>query len=101
MRPAALIAVLALSACVETLPTLPPVDSGKPAPQPVPPAADTCGAQGLQILVGQNVALFESQARSGPSRVIRPGQAVTQDYSEARVNVTVDTQDRITRIYCG
>lgn len=101
MRLAALIAVLSLAACVETAPTLPPIDAGNPAPNPVPPAADTCGAAGLQVLKGQSVALFESQARSGPSRVLRPGQPMTMDYNEARVNVEVDNQGRITRAFCG
>ena len=34
-------------------------------------------------------------------RVIRPNQAVTMDYSEDRVNVTVDDQGKITRVHIG
>lgn len=34
-------------------------------------------------------------------RVIKPGQAVTMDYREDRVNVAVDDQGLITRISIG
>lgn len=34
-------------------------------------------------------------------RVIRPGQAVTMDYSEDRVNVEVDDANRIVRVHIG
>ncbi len=34
-------------------------------------------------------------------RVIRPGQAVTMDYSTDRVNIEVDEANRIRRVYIG
>lgn len=34
-------------------------------------------------------------------RVVRPGQVVTMDYSEERLNIEVDAQNRITRIHVG
>ncbi len=34
-------------------------------------------------------------------RVIHPGQVVTMDYSEERLNIEVDAQNRITRIHVG
>ncbi|GGH62085.1 hypothetical protein GCM10011341_35920 [Frigidibacter albus] len=34
-------------------------------------------------------------------RVINPGQMVTMDYLEARLNIAIDEQDRISRVYCG
>jgi len=36
-----------------------------------------------------------------PMRVIRPGMAVTLDYSEERLNITVDKKNRISDVYCG
>jgi hypothetical protein len=34
-------------------------------------------------------------------RVIRPGQAVTMDYSAQRLNVELDKADRVARLSCG
>jgi len=34
-------------------------------------------------------------------RVIRPDEAVTQDFRTDRLNVELDAEDNITRIYCG
>jgi hypothetical protein len=34
-------------------------------------------------------------------RVIRPGQAVTMDYSPARLNIEVNGAERISRVSCG
>lgn len=34
-------------------------------------------------------------------RVITPGQMVTMDYSEDRINIEVDTASKITRVYVG
>ncbi len=101
MRPILIAALMSLAACDQPIPSLPPLDAGSAAPPPVAAAPDSCGAAGLQVLVGQNVALFEAQARTGPARILRLGQAVTMDYSDQRVNVAVDAADRITRITCG
>ena len=44
-----------------------------------------------------------AKARAGASlvRVIRPGQAVTMDYSAGRLNVVVDARNRVERFTCG
>ena len=34
-------------------------------------------------------------------RVVRPDQAVTQDFRPDRLNVELDAEDKVTRIYCG
>lgn len=34
-------------------------------------------------------------------RVIRPDQAVTQDFRPDRLNVELDAEDKVTRIFCG
>ena len=100
MRPILIAALTALAACAQPIPSLPPLDSAAPPPA-LPAAPDACGAAGLQVLVGQDVALFEAQARPGPKRILRPGQPMTMDQSDQRVNVVVDAQNRITRITCG
>lgn len=90
MRPILTLIVLAalLQGCTLT-PTL-----------PMPPTG-SCGADGLQTLVGSPVALLPASGPWGALRVIRPGQAVTMDYSENRLNVTVDEADIILTIACG
>lgn len=65
------------------------------------PPENACGAAELQGLVGQDVAVFETMALQGSWRIIRPGQAVTMDFSAERLNVEVDGNERISRITCG
>lgn len=90
-------ALLLLAACV--------TEGGSgPAPGPAPdpaPVADACGASGLQGLVGQQASTLDTMRFAQRMRVIRPGQMVTMDYSEARLNIAVDEAERITRVYCG
>jgi hypothetical protein len=100
MRAAALICLLAVSACSEPVQSLPPLDSGPAGAQP-PAAPDSCGAAGYAVLIGQNLSAFQAQARQGPTRILRPGQAVTMDFNEQRLNVAVDANDVITGVRCG
>jgi hypothetical protein len=65
------------------------------------PSDDACGAPALQYLVGKPVSAFEGMQHGGPVRVIRSGQPVTMDYSPTRLNVVLDSKDRISRINCG
>jgi len=71
------------------------------APPPPSPDADACGAGGLQQLVGQKRAAFDESAIDGPLRVVPPGSAMTMDYRADRLNVELDEDGRITRIWCG
>lgn len=96
MRPLLILAALTgLAAC--TAPVTPP------APGPAVPAAaeDTCGASGRDALIGQPATALERVYILGPVRIIRPGDAVTMDYMESRINFELDQVDRITRVFCG
>lgn len=85
--------ILLLSACGQ----LP-----QPALPPVPPMAeDTCNATQHADLVGQDATALERVLLMGPVRVIRPGMAVTMDYSAERINFTIDDANRISGITCG
>ena len=44
------------------------------------------------MVTGGNVATI---------RVIRPGDMVTKDYRTDRLNVELDENDVVTRVYCG
>lgn len=83
---------LLLAACVAPAP--------KPTPDPMPPIT-ACGAGELQGLIGRSAAVLQTMRFAGPVRVIRPGMAVTMDYSPNRLNIEVDAREIITRVSCG
>lgn len=76
------------------------------APAFPPPADDQCGAGPLLRYAGAELtpAIRDeiTAGRSGSAvRFIAPGDAVTQDFRADRLNVTLDEQNRIARLYCG
>ena len=83
---------LLMTACVAPAP--------KSKPDPMPPIT-ACGAGDLQGLIGRNAAVLQTMRFAGPLRVIRPGMAVTMDYSPNRLNIEVDAREIITRVNCG
>ena len=84
-------ALLVLLACTpETLPQM----------HPAPPMG-TCGAADLLGLVGQPATVLQTMKFGTVTRIIRPGQAVTMDYSERRLNIHIDGAGRIERVSCG
>lgn len=92
-------ALLALTAC--GAPPVPPPSSGSPAPDP-----GACNAAPAQFALGRTVdpALrTEALQRSGARtlRMIRPGDAVTMEFSSQRLNLELDPDGRVTRVRCG
>jgi hypothetical protein len=77
------------------------------APPPPPsPRSGQCNADALGNLVGRpgDAALgADAMRRSGALRLrwIRPGDAVTMDYSAQRLNVHLDGQGRVDHFACG
>ena len=74
------------------------------------PAADasggTCNAEPAQSHVGKpatdaNVEAAFTASGAKTMRSIKPGQAVTMDYREDRVNIHQDASGNIERISCG
>ncbi len=63
--------------------------------------ADTCGAAPLQLLVGMPYEPrdFEQEGRS--MRILPPGSAMTMDHRVDRLNVDLDEEGVIKRIWCG
>jgi hypothetical protein len=61
----------------------------------------SCGGEPILDLIGQNVSTMPATGGWATLRVIKPGMAVTEDYSITRLNVTVDDQDLITGATCG
>lgn len=93
MKPAIVALALLTLACTTT-----PSDDAAPA--------GACRTEGLQSLIGQEAtselgaqAMRISGARA--LRWIRPGDAVTMDYSPTRLNVNLDAAGRVERFACG
>ncbi len=93
-RAFALLALVILSACEAPV----AVVEGPPAPVG---AADTCGAAPYAYLVGQDATALERVLIMRQIRIIRPGDAVTMDFREVRINFEIDDTNRIARIFCG
>ena len=97
---AALFAMTMLAGCAS---------SAVPPSNPSPPPLD-CGAAALQDKIGQPVTGSSAadaqvggvpvQSR-GDVRVIAPGQAVIQNYSDARLNLETDATGKLVRATCG
>jgi hypothetical protein len=77
-----------------------------PVDGPAAPASGGCSLQALGGLVGRPAsgaigadALHWSGARA--LRWIRPGDMVTMDYREDRLNIHLDAQNKVERFACG
>ena len=71
------------------------------APPPGSPGLAACGGNPVLALIGQNVTTLPATGDWQTLRVIGPDTAVTEDYSETRLNVVIDGQGRITGAWCG
>lgn len=98
-RIVAVSAAFLLAACASTPP---------PAQAPRPPAATAskCDPAGGQFAVGAalDASLVERvRVRTGAyiARVLRPGQVVTMEFSDQRVNVEIDAGGKVLRVRCG
>ncbi|MDQ2066516.1 I78 family peptidase inhibitor [Xinfangfangia sp. CPCC 101601] len=87
----ALLSTILLAACV-------PEDS---APPPVDMDPNACGASEYQELVGKNRSTLSALTFDSPVRILEPGGIMTADYSNGRLNISVNERGTITRVYCG
>ena len=87
-----------LSACEVEGTDMPPL--GLPEAEPVA-QADTCGAARFASLVGQPMQVVDRTTFPAGTRVILPGTAVTMDFREERLNVLIDGNASVERVYCG
>ena len=98
-----------LSACgTRTVDLRPAVDTpaADTLADDVPPATVGCDPARVQALLGE-VASTELAARARDAagahtvRALAPGQAMTREYAEGRLNLQLDAQHRVVRAYCG
>ncbi|MEM7614149.1 MAG: I78 family peptidase inhibitor [Pseudomonadota bacterium] len=63
---------------------------------------DACDARSQRGLVGRELTDMAAVSAAAPKvRFIDPGDAVTQDVQPDRLNVELDENRRVTRVYCG
>ena len=75
------------------------------APLPGVPTGE-CSAKGLENLIGAAATpslVNRAKRRAGASvvRVLKPGQIVTMEYLNGRLNVNVDEKNRVKSFTCG
>ncbi|QWF16882.1 I78 family peptidase inhibitor [Lysobacter capsici] len=81
-----------------------PIAVGEPHPMPAP---RTCNADAAKAaLVGKTadtatVERARTQAGGHTVRVLKPGQMITKEYMDGRVNVHVDENNVIVDVGCG
>ncbi len=71
-----------------------------------PPMAASCNADAAQSVTGKAatsdvVEQARTQAGAEVARVLKPGQVVTMEYREGRLNVHVDANNVIESVRCG
>ena len=70
-------------------------------PPDMPDMTASCGAEGLQHLMGEPQSALEGEDITAPTRILPPGSVMTMDHRPDRLNVELDEAGRITRIWCG
>lgn len=93
------LAVMALPACTTT--TAPPMSD------PTPPQSMSCNADAAKPAAMGKVATAEVVERARidagarMARVLKPGQMVTMEYAEGRLNIDVDARNVVINLRCG
>lgn len=75
----------------------------EPVPESSAPSLDlpqTCGAEDLQDLVGQPKSVLDAKKFPAGTRIVGPGDPVTADYRADRLNIEINSDDRIEKIGC-
>lgn len=62
---------------------------------------DSCGAADLAMLTGTDFTSIADHKLIGPLRVLWPGQEITAEVQQTRLNAQVNTGGRILRLFCG
>ena len=60
-----------------------------------------CSDQALQSMRGAHFTALADVPLRGELRVLRPGQDLTSDVNARRLNVQVDANGRMLRLFCG
>lgn len=99
--------VLALALGVMTLPACTTTATPPPMSDPSPPQAMTCNADaakpGAMGKVASAAVVERARIDAGArmARVLKPGQMVTMEYAEGRLNIDVDVRNVVINLRCG
>lgn len=88
---AILTVTLALAGCLAAAPPAPAPDTFIPS----------CGQDQFRELVGQDAATLRTVNLPAATRVVKPGMALTQDYRPDRLNISIDEDGIINRVWCS
>lgn len=62
----------------------------------------TCGSNVLSPYLGESIWLVPPSLTNGDlTRIIRSGDAVTMDYIQERLNISLNDDDEIVEVTCG
>ncbi|MEM1302170.1 MAG: I78 family peptidase inhibitor [Pseudomonadota bacterium] len=100
-RESTLIRWIAFGFCVGLIACGPPSLPVETWPEQDPAALIPCGAHRLGNLVGLGLEDLMRIEILGPVRVIRPSDAVTEDFFPARLNIYLTSSDTVARLTCG
>ena len=121
------LAVMAVSACTTTPPMSDPMPSQArscttdaatgsklqrrcPSPEaatPMPPPTESCNADAAKpgamgkVASADVVERARKDAGARMARVLKPGQMVTMEYAEGRLNIDVDAHNVVINLRCG
>ncbi|UWQ13950.1 hypothetical protein K3556_13630 [Aliiroseovarius sp. M344] len=84
-------AVVALTGCLASAPPTPGPDTFAPS----------CGQDRFRGLVGQDAAILREVDLPDATRVVKPNMALTQDYRPDRLNISIDADGIIDRVWCS
>ncbi len=102
--------LLLLASCAEPAPSDAPANPSESASALASEAetveASSCGSENVAGFIGAMATpavhkALESAAGRTPVRWIAPGQAITLDFSPARLNVILDKRGKIAAMRCG
>lgn len=103
MRSTPVVVILALAAALLTActTTSPPMSDPYP-PQPLGCNADVAKPHAIgKVATAEVVDRARRDAGAQVARVLKPGQMVTMEYREGRLNIDVDEANVITNLRCG
>lgn len=87
-----------------------PAETAMTTPEVAPPAAtppaavtpaDTCNMAQYTALIGKPATDPAVPVGSATVRIIKPGDQVTMDFSEARLNIELDAAGNVATLRCG
>lgn len=104
----AVVTAVFLAACASTSDSdsAPPPPSSGQSQSGAANAGGACDMSLVQYAIGApfneaNVAQLQSESGATQARVLRPGSAATMDYREDRLNIHLDSDDKVEALRCG